>query len=732
MYSISHPNKNGCPSYDLGEDEDAVPVYSPEVTSKSQSQVLIDRVLTKAVSLTSHFKPIINNRLRSMTTSKLWRMGRVLWNKNSRQRKQLLENWKQMKWRVHLTSMEVRSVLVQEKENLQSRLDTELTKNSALLKKVEYADQTIKELQAEQKRPSKSSRTRKRASKSWADYSSRHKRFKGQQAKEAVNSVLGDADLNVIGIKVVDRKTEEQFYIGQENANMHKSEVTDEQVSMLLYAKERFGISNAAYHELTQIFSTLPRTPQLQQKVATLNKKWEISRTPNDTVGVQQSLKSLLEQKLEKLVSSSPRDAPFRVNQTVKVKLTGDGTNIGHSVHVVVFGFTIIEDGGSCGSAYGNNPVCLLKESENYDQLKAGLQDVFDDIKKITDDGISIQSTNYTIQFYLGGDWKFLACVCGLEAANSDYACIWCHCSKEERHLEREWSITDEKLGARTVSGIIQASKLPKKSPRRYNCSREPLFSSIPMHRVIIDHLHLFLRVCDNLINLLIRALQLQDGLEKTSVQKFDRSKATNMSKYQSFLQDECNISFQFYVCQDSKSIKWRDLKGPEKYRLFSKINLITLFPSVPRISDIQELWTGFMKLNRIIRSTTLSTDTIRVFKSDAREWLHQYLQIYQTKNITPYIHALVAHVPQFMELYGGIVAFTQQGLEKLNDDMTQFFYRGSNHRGQEALQQMLQKKNRLTYLCDSGFKRPKRKQVCSYCKKGGHNSRTCKQRVKL
>ena len=48
----------------------------------------------------------------------------------------------------------------------------------------------------------------------------------------------------------------------------------------------------------------------------------------------------------------------------------------------------------------------------------------------------------------MGGDWKFLAIVMGIDSARSEYACIWCKCSKEERaNMDKTWSITH---GART------------------------------------------------------------------------------------------------------------------------------------------------------------------------------------------------------------------------------------------------------------------------------------------
>jgi len=97
--------------------------------------------------------------------------------------------------------------------------------------------------------------------------------------------------------------------------------------------------------------------------------------------------------------------------------------------------------------------------------------------------------------------------VCGIDAANSNHSCIWCKCPISERwNMDLEWSITDTTKGARTVEEIAMLAKKPK-STERFNCSHAPLFSFIPMHNVVIDSLHLFLRVCDLLINLLIQEL---------------------------------------------------------------------------------------------------------------------------------------------------------------------------------------------------------------------------------
>ena len=92
------------------------------------------------------------------------------------------------------------------------------------------------------------------------------------------------------------------------------------------------------------------------------------------------------------------------------------------------------------------------------------------------------------------------------------------------------------------------------------------------MHNVVINSLRLFLRVCDLLIFLVIQELQCQDGVQKSSCVKLDRTKQTHLAMYERFLNQKWKVSFSWYV-DDSKKLKWRDLTGPEKQHVF-KINL--------------------------------------------------------------------------------------------------------------------------------------------------------------
>ena len=46
-------------------------------------------------------------------------------------------------------------------------------------------------------------------------------------------------------------------------------------------------------------------------------------------------------------------------------------------------------------------------------------------------------------------------------------------------------------------------------------------------------------------------------------------------------------------------------------------------------------------------------------------------------------MHLLIAHIPEFLKLYGSLAPYSQQGLEKL-DDVTKMYYGGTNHRIKE------------------------------------------------
>ena len=108
----------------------------------------------------------------------------------------------------------------------------------------------------------------------------------------------------------------------------------------------------------------------------------------------------------------------------------------------------------------------------------------------------------------------------------------------------------------------------------------------------------------------------------------------------------------------ESKKLAYRDLTGPEKHRLFCNINIPTLFPTLDSKEQLQKVWSDFYGL--ITQLGKQECSVVDSFELSAKSWVTNFLKVYQTKDITPYIHAFSMHVPQFLHLYGNIVSFTQ------------------------------------------------------------------------
>ena len=164
----------------------------------------------------------------------------------------------------------------------------------------------------------------------------------------------------------------------------------------------------------------------------------------------------------------------------------------------------------------------------------------------------------------------------GVDSATSEYACIWCKCPSGERYdTTKSWSLTDAKFGARTIDENQSLSQQPK-SKKRFNISRAPLFPTIPLTNVVIDNLHLFLRVSDVLLRLLIDELKRQDSIAaaKKFNGEFDVTKYKHCKGFEDFVRSIGISDYRFYIGKSSRLLKIRSLTGPEKLKLLSNISM--------------------------------------------------------------------------------------------------------------------------------------------------------------
>ena len=227
----------------------------------------------------------------------------------------------------------------------------------------------------------------------------------------------------------------------------------DDKVHTSLFVKDKFSVSHEAYHELSAI-SNLPTLSEVRRLTQSLNESFEISNCPNNIIDVQTSFCARVLHCLQCFIQMNTEKG-IATPSTIRIKLTG--------LDVFNIAFTIIDEGSRAQSVFGNYSVAILKVSENYEELQAGLEDICSAAKDI--EVVTIEGQVYSIQFYLGGDLKFLALVCGIENANAEHACVWCKCPKgKHADMQIRWSITDPIRGARTVKEIVEKCKLGKRT----------------------------------------------------------------------------------------------------------------------------------------------------------------------------------------------------------------------------------------------------------------------------
>lgn len=139
---------------------------------------------------------------------------------------------------------------------------------------------------------------RSKSRKNWTCYSTKQQQRKRQELRERVSARLVNVDdhFEATSVSFKNRETRElmtvtygypsETYKEGSTSNHQDSESAQSTTDMLLYVKEKYGISDKAYHELSMIVSSMPRSCELKKRQLDLNDQFIISPTPDGTIGV--------------------------------------------------------------------------------------------------------------------------------------------------------------------------------------------------------------------------------------------------------------------------------------------------------------------------------------------------------------------------------------------------------------------------------------------------------------
>ena len=408
----------------------------------------------------------ISDNIRASFRSKLWRMGLKFCKLGSKSRTLQLNNWKEGKEATRnfmVNDTEVNRQLLNRKRKAEN-LEVEMSKR----KKCEEEITTLQAKLQEQTRIIEQSSHKKYTRKPLSDCT-RQQQY--NRKKEIVNDVQNSLSHcknegfrpHLVELEEID--TGENVTLDLTKVTFsyksRKADTTDEKLYSALYIKDNCTISNAAYHELS-IVSNLPSLSQIKKLTGVLNLQHGIKRCPNNIIGVQQGIKIRIIQHLTHFVKQASEQG-MSIPETFRIKITVDGTQIARGLNIVNVTFTILEEKHKACSVFGNYSLAILKIAEDYEELRSGLQNICEEAADLQI--VTIQGKIYNIQFFLGGDWKYLATICGIESVGAEYSCFWCKCPKSQRYnTDLEWSITDPSKGTRTTQEIKEKSMLSKSS----------------------------------------------------------------------------------------------------------------------------------------------------------------------------------------------------------------------------------------------------------------------------
>lgn len=318
-------------------------------------------------------------------------------------------------------------------------------------------------------------------------------------------------------------------------------------------------------------------------------------------------------------------------------------------------------------SAKGNRTIAIVDAGENYFTLKEAFQLVFQELNHLIKTGlIEMGVDKLKTEIFLGGDYKFILMMLGLKGATADYACAWCKTPKEDRwKVQKSYNFFNSPPIKRTLKEINKLCKEKPKKDNKYNysCEHEPLIN-IELDHIIVDELHLMLRITDKVLsNLINHSLDWDMEVELDRVR--GQEKGVHLKRTVEFIRS-LGISFNVWEVKNADGTRssgrydWTSLMGDDKkkllYGLTEKEGVLQLFQK-PEVGEVfLKIWKEFANLYTVITNWSPDKTPDEIWKK-ASSWINLYVSLngklrgHERARVTPYMHILVAHVPYFFRI---------------------------------------------------------------------------------
>lgn len=491
---------------------------------------------------------------------------------------------------------------------------------------------------------------------------------KRQELRQHVSTALWFAESYGIKVTCLTCESEEgkEFKLKLETSGRRYAHLADKEkqnIRDLIYILDRFGISDKTYHELHKLNDDMPSISVIKECRQSLSSNTQFHRTPN---GVRVSV-------TEEIISMIRDAKGWEANGTkpFEIKFGGDGTKVSRISNFVSFTLTNLCSQEGKSSSLDQRVIAITKLHESYDAIKADMHELFEELNSIIENPVvTVDGQSVNLAFFMTCDMKMVNLLLGLKAASASQGCPWCTEHSSKYHILP--NNYDEHNKSPMARDILQMKNC---AVFKDGMKNQPLVL-FPVHRIVPDLLHLLLRIVDILErNLLDEAYELD---HEASVKK---QAQTNVTKVTSAIK-ACGLPFEIWKSTDnrqSRDFQWTALTGDQKLKLLSQLPLkLRGLLHQETEETIVQIWTDFYDLFLKLNSDkSLDPDDVFI---QAKSWIEVFKSVgdkrkgYAHKNVTPYMHCLMAHIPHFLKTCGSIKRYSGQSLEKTMDDIKQVF----------------------------------------------------------
>ena len=223
---------------------------------------------------------------------------------------------------------------------------------------------------------------------------------------------------------------------------------------------------------------------------------------------------------------------------------------------------------------------------------------------------------------------------------------------------------------------------------------RPSLVPTLPAHNVVIDVLHVFLRLFDRVFRCLVA-----DAVEQGK---------GCLEQFACHMRSVCKVTgWDWMQDPNTKQISWRSLDGKDKLRVLLTLDPVAIFlpfqtaANQVDISRRCRIWKSLSTIYGHLREWKLSC-SVDEFETKCRDFITNFVGDTATSKassmlspdeevmtdgyldacVTPYMHALVCHAPSLMRRHGTLMAFSCFAGEKLNHTEARTYFRSTGMGG--------------------------------------------------